>query len=107
HKPFGRGGGNVAAFLVIADQSCCPVLDNGSCLQTMLTARALSQMASELYPSGPPLFRALQVYRPYICPFEALISEVPKDATVLDIGCGGGLFLGLLDAAGRRPDAIG
>lgn len=73
----------------------------------MLTARALSRMASELYPSGPPLFRALQVYRPFICPFEALIPEVPAGATVLDIGCGGGLFLGLLDAAGRRPNAIG
>ena len=31
-----------------------------------------------------------------ICPFEKLLPHVPLGATLLDIGCGGGLFLGLL-----------
>ena len=72
-----------------------------------LTPRALSRMAAGLYPEGPALFRALQRYRPYICPFETLIPEVPKGASVLDIGCGGGLFLGLVDAAGLKPAGTG
>ena len=72
-----------------------------------LTAGALSRMAAGIYPEGPVLFRALQKYRPYICPFEALIEEVPEGASVLDIGCGGGLFLGLVDAAGLRPEGTG
>ena len=72
-----------------------------------LTAGALSRMAAEIYPEGSVLFRALQKYRPYICPFEALIEEVPEGASVLDIGCGGGLFLGLVDAAGLRPEGTG
>ena len=74
---------------------------------TNLTAGQLSCMAKELYPSGPRLFRALQRYRPYICPFEELIREVPRGSTVLDIGCGGGLFLGLIDAVGLKPLGTG
>ena len=74
---------------------------------TNLTPGQLSCMAKELYPSGPRLFRALQRYRPYICPFEELIREVPSGSTVLDIGCGGGLFLGLIDAVGRKPRGTG
>jgi len=34
--------------------------------------------------------------RPYICPFELLISAVPQGSEVLDIGCGDGLFLNIL-----------
>lgn len=72
-----------------------------------LTPDALSKMAARIYPEGPLLFRALQRYRPYICPFEELIPEVPAGASVLDIGCGGGLFLGLVDAAGLKPQGTG
>lgn len=64
-------------------------------------------MAGGLYPEGSPVFRALQRYRPFICPFEVLIPEVPSGASVLDIGCGAGLFLGLLTAAGSEPRGIG
>jgi len=74
---------------------------------TNLTPGRLSRMAKELYPNGPRLFRALQCYRPYICPFEELIREVPSGSTILDIGCGGGLFLGLTDAVGLEPRGIG
>ena len=71
------------------------------------TPRSLSRMAARLYPEGPLLFRTLQRYRPFICPFEKLIVEVPECAKILDIGCGGGLLLGLLAAAGLRPDGTG
>jgi 2-polyprenyl-3-methyl-5-hydroxy-6-metoxy-1,4-benzoquinol methylase len=46
--------------------------------------------------------RKLQHWRPYICPFEELIKHVPQGASVLDAGCGGGLFLALLAATGKR-----
>jgi len=43
-----------------------------------------------------------QSLRVQICPFENLLNRVPAGADVLDIGCGGGLFLGLLSM--RDPD---
>ena len=43
----------------------------------------------------------MQKYRPYICPYDALIQYVPQGSSVLDIGCGGGLFLGLLTGTNR------
>jgi 2-polyprenyl-3-methyl-5-hydroxy-6-metoxy-1,4-benzoquinol methylase len=45
--------------------------------------------------------RAMQHYRPYISPFGLLVHAVPPGSRVLDIGCGGGLFLGLLAQGGR------
>jgi 2-polyprenyl-3-methyl-5-hydroxy-6-metoxy-1,4-benzoquinol methylase len=45
--------------------------------------------------------------RPYICPFHRLIELVPVGASVLDVGCGCGLFLGLLAATGREPRGVG
>ncbi|MBX5463850.1 MAG: class I SAM-dependent methyltransferase [Steroidobacteraceae bacterium] len=41
---------------------------------------------------------ALQKLRPFICPFERLIEHIPRGSAVLDVGCGAGLFLGLLAA---------
>lgn len=72
-----------------------------------LTPQTLSDVAGAMYPQGSTLFRTLQRYRPYICPFEDLIAEVPVGASVLDVGCGGGLFLGLLAALGREPYGVG
>ena len=74
---------------------------------TNLSARGLSGIARKLYPTGPVLFRMLQSYRPFICPFGELMIEVPAGASVLDIGCGAGLFLGLLAATGHRIKGIG
>ncbi len=49
----------------------------------------------------------LQAWRPAICPFERLLPWVPQDATVLDIGCGAGLLLGILARSGRVSHAVG
>ena len=49
--------------------------------------------------------RLMQIYRPYICPFDALIPWVPDQGTILDVGCGGGLFLGL--AKSVKPGITG
>jgi 2-polyprenyl-3-methyl-5-hydroxy-6-metoxy-1,4-benzoquinol methylase len=45
--------------------------------------------------------------RPFICPFDRLLELVPDGASVLDVGCGCGLFLGLLSASGKQPRGFG
>jgi 2-polyprenyl-3-methyl-5-hydroxy-6-metoxy-1,4-benzoquinol methylase len=42
----------------------------------------------------------MQHLRPHICPFHELLPLVPHGASVMDIGCGSGLFLGLLQYYG-------
>lgn len=62
----------------------------------MLSDRNVARIARELYVSGPWGLRTLNRLRPFICPFGPLIEAVPPQSTVLDVGCGAGLFLGLL-----------
>ena len=49
-----------------------------------------------IFSCGPLIPRTIQHLRPYICPFHSLLALVPKDSSVLDVGCGSGIFLGLL-----------
>jgi len=65
----------------------------------------LAGLARLLYPDGPWLMRKMAHWRIRICPFEILISFVKPGASVLDAGCGNGLFLGLL--AGTLPSVNG
>ena len=67
----------------------------------MATPKELSGLASSLFQGGSNKFRLMQKYRPYICPYDVLIQHVPQGSTILDIGCGGGLFLGLLTGTNR------
>jgi 2-polyprenyl-3-methyl-5-hydroxy-6-metoxy-1,4-benzoquinol methylase len=71
------------------------------------TPAALSRLARELVPASPMGLRARQVYRPFICPLHRLTGLVPEGSTVLDVGCGGGLWLFLLLALGRVRRGIG
>lgn len=65
----------------------------------------LRAAARRLFTRGPFLLRHLQHHRPTICPFGPLLNFVPPGASVLDIGCGGGLLLGLI-ACTRRPGPL-
>jgi len=65
----------------------------------------LAFLARSLYTNGPYLMRKLMHYRIRVCPFEHLITHVTPGASVLDVGCGAGLFLALL--AGTVPDISG
>lgn len=56
----------------------------------------------------------LNEHRPWICPFEELLEHLPRKvgasdagATVLDVGCGGGLLLGLAAMTGRLGLGVG
>lgn len=73
----------------------------------METAATFSLRARHLYSNAGKALVQLQILRPYICPFEEILPLVPAGATVLDAGCGGGLFLGLLADTGRISTAVG
>jgi len=60
-----------------------------------------------LYGKEPLMTRFLASYRPLICPFEALLAEIPSKATVLDIGCGQGVLLTLLAFRGQTASGTG
>jgi len=51
--------------------------------------------------------RKIQHWRPYICPFELLLEAVPAGSSVLDVGCGGGLFLALLSRMRAGVEGLG
>jgi 2-polyprenyl-3-methyl-5-hydroxy-6-metoxy-1,4-benzoquinol methylase len=68
---------------------------------------AVAARARHLFREADGLNGALQRWRPYVCPFGPLIEAVPPGAVVLDIGCGGGLFLGLLADAERLGRGVG
>jgi 2-polyprenyl-3-methyl-5-hydroxy-6-metoxy-1,4-benzoquinol methylase len=72
-----------------------------------LSPTTLSVIARHLYHDGSLLGRTLQRWRPYICPFQPLIEAVPPGSRILDVGCGGGLFLGLLAHTDRIAAGYG
>jgi 2-polyprenyl-3-methyl-5-hydroxy-6-metoxy-1,4-benzoquinol methylase len=47
----------------------------------------------DVYADAPLLQRLLVRARPWICPLEPLLEAVPRQATVLEVGCGVGLWL--------------
>jgi len=65
-------------------------------LMTVTTIAELRDSIKIMYSSAGFIQRALNSSRPYICPFHTLLKHVPQNSTVLDIGCGSGLFLNLL-----------
>jgi len=64
-------------------------------------------MAKGLFVDGSVIYRNMQIWRTQLCPFGEIMALVPQQSSVLDIGCGGGLFLGLLAASGRIREGTG
>lgn len=50
--------------------------------------------------------RLRPLVRYLLCPFEPLIEAVPKQGTVLDVGCGDGLFLSLVHGDGGANERL-
>jgi 2-polyprenyl-3-methyl-5-hydroxy-6-metoxy-1,4-benzoquinol methylase len=73
----------------------------------LVTPRTLASIARTIYTKGPVLTRVLQHWRPYICPFDRVVEEIPLGSYVLDIGCGGGLLLGVLAQLNRIRGGVG
>jgi SAM-dependent methyltransferase len=74
---------------------------------TMRSADEISNVAGSLFGGIGGLASRFQTLRPYICPFEEILPLVPQRARVLDVGCGAGLFLGLLAHEGRIGEGVG
>ncbi len=51
------------------------------------------------------LVRWKTVYRPYICPIDAILALIPSGSRVGDIGCGGGALLACV-AGFRHPESL-
>ena len=74
--------------------------NQGGAAPDHVTPAVISATASGLFADGPAALRLIQRYRPFICPFHRLLEWVPRGSSVLDVGCGAGLFLGLLAHGG-------
>lgn len=72
-----------------------------------LSAKVLSDFFFDLYDDAPRFLRALLAARPYVCPYDKLVSFVPQGATVLDFGCGTGTLLAVLAAVNRLGHGTG
>jgi ribosomal protein L11 methylase PrmA len=72
-----------------------------------LTVTQVATLAREIYRDSKASIRYKQGYRPYICPFHLLVDCIPRGASVLDVGCGAGLFVLLMATLGRIRSAIG
>jgi len=67
----------------------------------------IAQVVRSIYQRGSWFRRQMQYWRPYICPFHELVSLVSDKSTVLDVGCGDGLFLNLLASQGKVRYGLG
>lgn len=76
-------------------------------VQELTNPRQLSSIAKGLYGSVGVKDRFLATYRPYLCPFGVVMEHVGEGSSVLDIGCGSGLWLFLLARSGRISEGTG
>jgi len=56
----------------------------------------LASICFGLYSNSSFTRRVIQTLRPFICPLDKIIHNVPANSDVLDIGCGAGSLIGLL-----------
>jgi 2-polyprenyl-3-methyl-5-hydroxy-6-metoxy-1,4-benzoquinol methylase len=68
---------------------------------TDLTIAETVAIAKELYAEVPRGTYYKQTLRPYIAPFHTIVGLVPPGSSILDVGCGAGLFVALLAKLGR------
>jgi 2-polyprenyl-3-methyl-5-hydroxy-6-metoxy-1,4-benzoquinol methylase len=72
-----------------------------------MTRAEIIQFVNCLYRNEKNLGGLMQRLRPYIAPFHRLLPLTPKGSRVLDVGCGSGLWPGLLVAAGQAEFCYG
>lgn len=71
----------------------------------MVKQQTLVDFLKKQNPDAKFLDKLKIIYRPYICPFNELLNEIPKNKSVFDIGCGSGQFA-LLVAEYCSPNKI-
>jgi 2-polyprenyl-3-methyl-5-hydroxy-6-metoxy-1,4-benzoquinol methylase len=62
---------------------------------------------AQYYQDSPLSDRLLVQLRPYICPFAPMVKWVQPGSSVLDLGCGGGLWLLTLADSGCLARGVG
>jgi 2-polyprenyl-3-methyl-5-hydroxy-6-metoxy-1,4-benzoquinol methylase len=69
--------------------------------------RELEALARRLYRGGPAVMRKMAHWRIAICPFDRIVGHVGEGASVLDAGCGSGVFLGFLAGTVKGLKGVG
>ena len=72
-----------------------------------LTVSDAAKMAGEIYSGVAGAIKYKQSLRPYICPFHTLVDLVPRGSSILDVGCGAGVFITMLARLERIRSAVG
>ena len=72
-----------------------------------LSTLGLVKFATDFYGDLPFKSRVLTKLRPYYCPLQEIAMLVPMGSEVFDIGCGSGLLVTSLVAAGRITKGAG
>ena len=72
-----------------------------------MTSHDLSALYGRVFAALAAPKRTILKYRPFICPLDELLPYVPDGGSVLDVGCGCGLFLLALAHAGKRVSGVG
>lgn len=73
--------------------------------ETIESPTQLSERLKRIYASVRGLTGVLIRNRPFVCPFEELLLWVPTESTLLDIGCGTGVFA-MLAAETRKLNRV-
>jgi 2-polyprenyl-3-methyl-5-hydroxy-6-metoxy-1,4-benzoquinol methylase len=76
-------------------------------MQDPLSTVGIARFATEYYGDLPLKSRVLTKLRPYYCPLQDIATRVPIGSDVFDIGCGSGLLVNSLIAAGRIATGAG
>lgn len=75
---------------------------------TCFSNKQIYELARLWYKDAPLLTRTLQTYRPYVCPFFNILELIPDQVdSLLDVGCGNGLFLSLASHFHPLKNAVG
>ncbi|GHT44538.1 hypothetical protein FACS189454_02260 [Planctomycetales bacterium] len=69
--------------------------------KSFVTFDNVASIVNELYRNEKNLSGLIQRLRPKICPFYELLPLIPAGSRVLDVGCGSGLWAGLMVQTGR------
>jgi 2-polyprenyl-3-methyl-5-hydroxy-6-metoxy-1,4-benzoquinol methylase len=74
---------------------------------TGTTAGQVFRNVRRMYRRGNPLQRWMAYGRPFISPFHVLVDHVPAGASLLDVGCGNGLWVNLLVSSAKISRGVG
>ena len=99
----------LSAFRERPPTPLCPLANPmAKTFHNVSNASGLDTAVKALYPPAETgVFGLMQRLRIRICPFDVILDHLPAKSRVLDIGCGGGLLLGLAHRLGGISTGLG